>query len=325
MSIPILIDPACLSHTLYYQGDPKNELAYLKSFKGFSINLSNLLSLLRDNGYKIAMTKELFSLYCSHVPLRAHENDSLRKLTRELIFNKFEKTIKIVHTYGQHPLILDFDNNLLHSTLNHNDEVYEHWKDLSGLVYYDKLIPISLKSVENSIFTEDYIILNDDSKNINFKVYLHNNIVDIKKSGYVQLSKIHINRLSGSDIATIPCKGTGTHSSIWGKSIRSLSDVPKTERKLLKSIMETGLVRSISFLSFEDRLPAVSDPFIVIKNVEEKDTSDILECILRGKGEKQNAQTIHIEVTKGYGNHIINIFNGEITTDNIDQLLNKTS
>jgi hypothetical protein len=112
---------------------------------------------------------------------------------------------------------------------------------------------------------------------------------------------------------------------MWGHSIDNINDVQREERMLIEKLLETGLVKSVRFLSFNKRYPTASIPFIQIDEIQEMDTSDILVCTLRGKGRKQNGQIIHIEVNKGLGNMLNFAFKTKISIEKFELLIELTA
>lgn len=329
---PVIIEPSILSFTLAYNDtqftDDDEEFNY---FRVFMQRLIKILEDIESKGLKIAVTKEIFQFYQASVPIIVHQqNISNKKLavtakmSRDLLLKKLPRLIKVVHEFGNHTHEVEFEKATidLKNKLLKSDE-YHHWKDLLGINFDNNYLDWCLKSQFNTIFPNDYFEINNVDKIVRIQVSENiDNISETEKYNFYQLVN---NCEFPHEKQVIPCRGTGTHSSMWGDSIRSINDVPAFERSLLSGLISTNFIESITFLDFDTFYSVVSEPYIEIKNIEEKDSSDILECTLRGRGRKQNGQNINISVKKGKGIYFTHYFGKLITINKINLLLQQVA
>lgn len=320
--IPTLIEPSRLSFDMLKPSlHITSQSDEIKLFRDFVQELNVFFEELKKNKIGIAVTKELSDLYKASIPANVYEGThSIFRLAREVYMQKFSKLAVVVHAFGDHSQNIEFDETYIDSTLNlHNTDTYLLWMDMSFLAFHQRLIPIVIKSQKHSIFNKDFFVLNDENQKFLLKIDVLENVEGLLETEHflmLQLSNIFSS--FNKDIKDIPCKGTGTHSSMWGQSISRLEDVPKDERNLLTRLLETGVVKSILFLSFEKKYQASPEPLIEIEVVEEMEKSDILICTLKGRGRKQNGQTIKIEMEKGTGQLLSSAFSKQISIEKIN-------
>lgn len=320
--IPTLIEPSRLSFDIVKPSlHITTQSDEIKLFRDFVQELNVFFEDLKKNEIGIAVTKELSDLYKASIPANVYEGThSIYRLAREVYIQKFSKLAVVVHAFGDHSQNIEFDEKYIDIALNlHNTETYFHWMDMSFLAYHHKLIPFVIKSQKLSIFNKDFFVLNDENKKFLLKINVLENIEKFLETEHfrmLQLTKVFSS--FNKDITEIPCKGTGTHSSMWGQSISRIDDVPREERYLLTRLLETGAVKSILFLSFEKKYQPSPEPLIEIEVIEKMENSDILICTLKGQGRKQNAQTIKIEMEKGTGELLSLAFNKQISIDKMD-------
>lgn len=288
----------------------------MKEFIKFTKDLGELFNELEKRKLKIAITEELYNLYSCCIPTQIYSaSNGMMKNAVNLFSIRFMNLIKVVHKFGDHYNSVDIDPNETENKILLSTDIYLNWLDMCGLIIKGLLLPDILRANNQiSIFKMDYAhFFNDDNECV--QVNIHDcleNIYNTRTFKAIRLRGI-INKSVNHNINDIPCKGTGDHSSIWGKSIRKLKDVPAFERRLLTSLIETGIVKSIQFLGFENNFDSVENPVILINSIDEMTNCDVLMCTLRGKGKKQNAQDIRVETIKGTGKYIIDFFDGEIT------------
>lgn len=321
--IPILIEPTCLAFKLAVSNkdfsDSNNELL---EFKNFIKELQDLFKGLEENRLKIAITKELRDIYLSSIPISVYDaKHPIHKLAIEVYTSKLMNSVKVVHKFGAHSLEIDFDNaSVIKNNEIYNSDTYLHWRDMSGLIFENKLTAAILKSKRQTIYRGNTAFICNLSRSLKREVFIYDKLLDLKNSREIKLQRLSNYIRSVIPLDNIPCSGTGTHSSMWNKSIREINDVPNFERELLKKLMDTGIVKSIKFLAFEKKLDSVESPLIVVNRVEEKSNTVLLMCTLRGQGVKQHCQDIVIEVVKDFAYELVSALDYEISIDKLDNL-----
>ncbi|TDL76105.1 hypothetical protein [Peribacillus frigoritolerans] len=321
--IPVLIEPSNFIYKINNSFSLSNSKVDIEEFSKFVLEVKSLLDLLDKYNYKIATTQELSAKFIESVPIPVYQTNAhpIYKLARQVVFSKLSRLLKIVHEYGDHELNYDFDFCSIDTTLKiHNHESYLHWKDLLGLIILNKLPPVVLKSNNITIFNNTFFNLKDNLQITPVDVV--NNLTQL--SLHKEISTIllcdSINKIRSN--GNIQCSGTGTHSSMWGYTIRNINDIPPFERTLFTKLVETGLINRIKFLDFNNQYPSAAKPYIEIKEIKCMENSDQIIGVLRGKGTKQNGQRIILEVNPGIGAVINRSFNSEITLENLEFIFN---
>lgn len=322
-TVPVIVEPTRLSFNLatYNTNFSSADRDELKEFASFIKELKLLFKELKDNRIGIAATKELYELYKTTIPTVVYEQPShpVYKLAIEFIGRELKHSLRIVHKYGDHQIEADFESlSVSKNNELYDSEIYFHWRDMVNLVFVNRLLPWCLKSPRASIFPYSSGHLKDQKGN-SVEIFISELIQDVTDS--MEFKLLQLASLLVNDAKEITCRGTGTHSSMWGHPISCLADVPRFERELLSKFIQIGLVRNILFLSFDERYPVVAEPTLVVKSLERKGGADILSCLLRGRGSKNNAQNVNIEVSTGYGELVAKAFENEINIGKLDNLL----
>jgi len=316
-----MVEPTCISYNAASH-DPSKGIARddLNQFKIFLRDLLKLFSDLKSNDIKIALTSELYDIYNGSVPYSVYSDSSLSRISRELFGKQLSQNSRFVHSYGDHKLAISMDGaNASNPVIN--EEVYHHWLDLMGLMFLSLLPKCILKSKKDTVFNGTEVKFNE-CKGESIIVSVSDRIIEIVAKPEILMWNFvysEIYNFSHIFIKDVPCSGTGTHSSMWGHSIETLNDVPDFERNLLKKLIQTGYVKSITFLAFEKKWSSIETPIIVVNNITSTKNSDIMLCTLRGKGFKQHCQDIRIELIKG-GNLLALLCDNVINIEKLDTL-----
>jgi len=302
------------------------------AFKFFVKKFITVIDELERNNLKVAISKELLDIYRYSAPISVYEKKRITdqkyratvNLARDYLIRKLPKIIANVHEFGNHAFEIDVREDTINSTLDiHNTDLYTHWFDMVGLAFEKDIFSACLKSEVNSILCNDnFIIANQHYQEKQINVI--EDIMHFKRTKTFQLKTLKT-KISPQKNINIPCSGTGDHGSMWGPSINSIDDIPKRERTLLKKLINTGLVQSITLLDFNDSYNAIDTPEIIIKRYEEMQDSDLLYCVLRGKGVKQNAQNIKIQILSGNGKLLYEWFNQNITLNKLELLFQESA
>jgi len=320
--ISILIEPTCLDFKLAVNNMNFIDLGEeIIEFKSFTKELQELFKNLEENRMRIAVTKELLDIYLCSVPISVYNaQHPLHRLAIEVYTNKLKRLVKVVHKFGDHALEVSFDDSgLMQDNQIYSSDAYLHWNDMSGLIFKNKLPAIILKANRLTIFRENTIFICETGGN-RIEVILHNKLSELSNSREIRLYRLAQYVQTAEPSMNIPCCGTGTHSSMWGNSIREINDIPHFERELIKKLMDTGLIKSIKFLAFDKKLDSVGSPLIVVNRIEEKTNAVLLMCTLRGQGVKQHCQEIVIEVEKDFAIELVMALDHKISIDKLDSL-----
>ncbi|MFC3040703.1 hypothetical protein ACFOGI_10630 [Virgibacillus xinjiangensis] len=329
-SHPILVEPTCFCFSPY--DDKKiNEDENKEEFKAFVNNLTKMIDSIEKENYKIAVSKDLFSLYFESVPISIYQQHtihdqaykSLVKLAKDYFIRKLPKMMKTIHKFGDNSFEVSIDTKTINEDLNlHNTELYLNWIDMVGLEFKGQFFSSCLKSTYNTILNQKtFRIINDANQKEEIDVI--NEVSKFKNSPVIKLKLLKSKLVKPS--FPVPCSGTGDHGSMWGPSIRSINDIPKMERDLLIRLIDTGLIKSITLLDFDNSYPAVNSAEIILKRMQQMDQDDVLYCILRGKGTKQHAQNIKLQVKKGTGQLIYDWFYPSISMSKLDLLIQESA
>lgn len=317
--IPLIVEPTCISYNAANKGNHIDDLSQLKTFLR---ELLSLFSELKRNNIKIALTRELFEIYNDSVPYAVYSDSSLSNISREIFGKQLRQNSRFVHNYGEHTLEVVIDDAYI-NTNNPviNDDVYHHLLDLAGLMFLSMLPKCILKSTKDSIFIGNEANFKE-SKGDSISVSISGKITEIVvKPEMIMWNFVDslIDNQGQINIESVRCSGTGTHSSMWGRRIETINDVPDFERNLLKKMIQTEYVKSITFLAFEKNWSSVETPMIVVNNISTTENSDIMLCTIRGKGSKQHCQDIRIELIKG-GNSLASLCDNVISSEKLDAL-----
>jgi hypothetical protein len=316
--IPIPIEPERLVFDPQSHGDD-----CLLRFRDFTTCLDDLFSSLRRHSLRIAVTKELYTLLAATVPIVVYEPaSSLHKIARELYGIRFLKAAKVVHSYGEHDLVLEFDSTCIQNLHLFDKDIYQHWLDLLGLGFQDEIIRIILRNQTLSIFSDSHACLkNQHNHRCDFEIALNvDTVIDSSLYSFKRLQLMATaNRKNGCTSRN--CSGTGDHSSMWGPSIQKLGDVPLPERALLQCVLDSGLAKRIVLLSFDKRAEVADTPHLKINSSSSGECSDVVHATLHGRGCKQNCQDLAIHVEKGTGNLFAKAFPNGITLESLNVLI----
>jgi hypothetical protein len=319
--IPILIEPTCLCFDLANNNQELDKANELIKFKSFIIQLQTLFSELDNNKMKIAITKELLEIYANSIPISVYKTDNpLYRLVIETYTHKLGSALQIIHKFGDHNLEIAFEDEYVDkSNQIYESDTYLHWLDMCGLVFLKKVPTSVLKSDIATIFKGKSAYINDKNGNRE-ELFIFDELNKVASSRDIKLYRLSRFIRSLAPPCNIQCSGTGTHSSMWGKSIRNVNDIPSFERELIKKLISTGMVKSIKFLTFNKKYGSVETPIIIVNSIEEMDTSLLLYCTLRGQGIKQHGQDILLETIKEGTMDLLFVFDNIISIDNIEYL-----
>jgi len=320
--IPVLIEPSNLCFDLAYSNTKfLNQADEINEFKAFVREVSAMFDKLIEFKLAIAVTKELREIFAHSVPISIYGgNTPLEKLAIEVLSKKLKLNSKVVHKYGDHGIEIDFEEISVDKTLPiYNTDTYLHWRDMAALVVINRLPNCTLKSRRLTIFKSKYALLKGN-KGISENLCIADSLEYLSDSDEVNMFRFILGLLTNDNVHVVPCAGTGTHSSMWGNSIECITDIPTLERELIKKLINTGCVKSLTFLSFEKTLPAVGSPILEIDKVVEKDKSTQLLCTLRGKGVKKHCQDVSIEIGNEYASSFKSYFGKAISLDKLDKL-----
>lgn len=305
----ILIDPTCLSFTLNTNISGADELV---QFNTFYKQLDQMLDDIKKANLKIGMSKKLYHLYLSLMPISVEKKHPIYKLAREAIQNKFKNLIKITPNF-------DISIEIDMSTVKHPNnitslEVYQQWAvDHLSLISIKYLPSWCLTNVNYSISKYDYfyIIEPDKSKTI---VYLANNIHQIKDS--LEYSIYSLRKFSNNSLST---KINGV---INNQNIKQMDDILDSQRSLFEKLVQTQLISSIQFIDyFYQNTSNCSTPHLIIKDIVSDGMSDYLNCCLVSNEVTMNGQSIEVQLAQGAGSKLAGLFNNEINSSNLDLLI----
>lgn len=318
----IIVEPTCLAFNLaFIDHSFANEKEELAIFGEFIKNLLVLTEELKKRNVKIGLSRELYDIYKNSVPVNVYyQPRSLGRLSNEFFARRLPEVFRIIHEYGAHQMTITLSEaEIDKGSKLFDEEAYHHLLDLMGVILMGKIPPVALSSDRKTIFSSHTVTIMSDSIQRCVTV-----VRDVEKvtasdeySNFIFLRDLE--KRSGV-ITEVSCRGTGTHSSMWGNKINNITDVPKAERALLQKLIETGSVLSITFLAFDNNCTAVDEPMIVINDIEEMESCDMMKCKIIGKGKKQNSQDIKIEVVKGHGDKFCRLFKKVITISKLNNI-----
>lgn len=315
--IPVALEPTCLSYDLARDGAAQN-IDFETDFPSFMRRVQTLLSNLDSLDIGILVSSAVREQLAEYVPTKAYGNTSLARIASELFHSRIYKLAKVQALLaGDHPVQFDTLSVVDNGVMNHS--FYTSWFDMMKLHRNMMLIPWIMKSVEKSIFVADETKL-VDSSNWEKPIRLAQDPTIIPSSAEYMVWSLAMRGQTIADIDQIPCRGTGTHSSMWGRAIRTLNDVPRFERELLQQLLATGWIMSLKFLSFDNPYPPAVEPTLEIVEINEGDVSDSLICTLKGRGSRQNGQIVRMDVVKGIAQSLKGAFCSEITLARLQQL-----
>lgn len=319
--VELLVEPSVLSFDLVKNAD-FNELEEnneIDKFKFFTKQLIKMFDEFKENDVYISVTKDIVGFYQSSIPVIAYEGSHpIMKLAVELFSKKIWEVCKVIQRTDHDMDVVFEDEGICDIELN-SSEVYQQWIKVVSLVFSNRLPPWVFKSNVRTIFSSNIINISMGAMK-EVELFSSCDLKEIVSSKEVQRIVL-ASKMIFSSVENIICKGTGTHSSMWNNKIRNLLDVPTFERELFERLINTRLIKEITFLSFEKNYQSVSSPKLIINNVSSHDKSDIMYCTLRGQGKKQHAQEVKITLTKGAGNLFRNVCEKEITIENVASLI----
>lgn len=328
----IIVEPTNLAFNLSlkkYQSEEEE----LRDFKRFMMNLTSILYEFKKYKSKIGLTSELYGLLISTFPMlqnkqiKNNEYKQLAIIAKELLNKTIPKYIKVVHEYSQHNYEINIGTDSVNKANNLLDtEIYFHWTDLLGIKFHQPIIPWCLKSNELSVFNSNSFYIYNNNKQRE-KFYLAHNVQTIINSKEVQIIHL-VNKASILGDAAdniVSCSGTGTHGSMWGHSINSIDDIPSHDRAIFKTLIKIGFVTKILLLEFNKRYSPSNPPFMEIKQVHSYAENEVVKCIYRGRGSKQNGQVVHLYIKKGFGRYFDTVFENRISIENLIFLVNEVA
>jgi len=320
MAVPILIEPTCLAFTLVH-GQIEDEKEELKEFSKFIIGyLEPLFDELKKGGGKIAVTAEILDYYEAAVPISAYYDTSIARLARETFGLELLQLAKVVHEFGGHSYNVDFNDSFIDiDSKLLNEDIYSHWKDLAALFVLDSLPRWVLKSRQRTIFPYEKAVLNLGCRSESIKVTDSLNTI-FNSSDFLTNIFFENIKYSSINIDSIPCSGTGTHSSMWDKKIDCIMDIDRDHRCLFMGLLSLGIVKRVTFSDFPQRSGVVFPPRLELDSVEMGSCSDTIKCTLRGHGAKANSQFLYLNVVSGYGDLMCRAFDGIITLEKLAQI-----
>ena len=327
MSLKVLVEPS----RFIFDICKKDYDAEIERFDRFYENLLELAEKMQNEKLYIAVSEDLYDIFEDSFPANAYDSYKYPKAKQvaQAFGTKLKKLFKRPHSsYGDHGLDTDFVDGCVDKTNElFGASAYIAFRDLAGYVLKGSLPNAVLKSDEESIFLKTYAEIEEKNKHLRKTMDVCSSVDGLMNSECIKRI-VNIKELFKSideedvEINKVPCASTSTHDSMWGIKIRHLNDVPEPERDLLKLMITTGMVNDITFLDFNDIKSGVhEEPVIAIRSIASKSNADILECILYGKGDKNNCQRLNIEVIKGKGHILAELVDNELAEKSLRELI----
>lgn len=330
MTLKILVEPARFIFNICKKSfsDYESEIKY---FDSFYENLLDLVEIMQKEKFYIAVSEDLYEIFRECFPANAYDLNKYpraKQISSDLgrILNSLFK--RPYPSYGENGLDIEFSDDCADKVNNlYNTDAYIAFRDLVGNIFKGSLPSAVLKSNENSIFLKSYVEVEDRTNRRKTVMEVCVNIDKVIHSKHIQRIKNILELFNDIDkddidIQKVSCTSTNTHDSMWGIKIRQLNDIPEPERNLLKQMILTGMVIEITFLDFNNiRSKVYEEPMIAIHNITSMSNADILECILYGKGDKNNCQRVSIEIKKGKGHILADTVSSKLTEESLMKLL----
>lgn len=251
----------------------------------------------------VAMTPDLMQECDRQFPYQAVASEEYSSAVRAVMsqamraFQLKRERWRVVHEYGQHEKEVTIAAGVSDSMgMLANDELYLHWQDMLGLILMGNLPPFILNGADATVFCADQCtIQTTSSPKEDVTVHVSPDLgSECSNRGLALWRLAHLIRNEGQSAQErVPCSGTGTHSSMWKRSVRSLGDVPEPERVLLEDIAALGIVKEYRLLDYDSPDSPTKSP--EIKSLQVKNEY-VLMGRLHGAGKNQNAQEIEIHL-----------------------------
>lgn len=300
--IPLLIEPSNFSFNLNFNLESFNSAEEEKiAFSDFIKRLNFLFDLLEKNNLKIALNREIQG-YIFNIPGNIYlpENKPFLKIANELFFKKISKLSKIMDNDIDGKVYSFSESTIDITTGLHNTEEYLCWGNMITLILKNVVFPAFIKGDRQSIFLYDSCKVFSDDKELSINTFEYNSPLLLAELVIYQL----FNNNDKSHIE-FDCSGTGTHDSMWGNKVRNPNDLPLDVRELLYFISKTGILKEVKLLEFYNKSKAYNPPILEFKSI---DAPNVLECILKSNGTKQNTQRLMLILNKDYAQYFYEIF-----------------